>query len=151
MRKQIELDAIGELVKRSKKTRGLRAFYRFDKPHPEVLDFLVAEIRARLDRGYAAFSYSSLWQYARWKLELEKGPGDTYQMNDHAETFYARAITILHPDFNGRCEFRKSKADDAFGLRIEPAPAKRSKHHAVAMEGWDRARTRLASDGAART
>ena len=124
------VDAIDELVARSKDHRELRAFYRFHKLHPEVLDFLVLEIQLRIEHGFSAFSYHSLWQYARWKLEMEKGPGDTFLMNDHAAPFYARAITILHPEFNGRCEFRKSKADEIFGTRIEPAPDKRPKNYA---------------------
>lgn len=129
-------DAIDELVARSQDHRELRAFHRFHKAHPEVLDFLVQEIQLRLDR-FDAFSYHSLWQYARWKLELEKGPGDTFLMNDHAAPFYARAITILHPEFNGRCEFRVSKADEIFGLRIEPVPDKRPKNYARRLQWAD--------------
>ena len=127
-------DAIDELVSRSKDHRELRAFHRFHKRHPEVLDFLVIEIQLRIDHGFSAFSYHSLWQYARWKLEMEKGPGDTFLMNDHAAPFYARAITILHPEFNGRCEFRKSVADSVFGTRIEPAPDKRPKNYARRLQ-----------------
>jgi hypothetical protein len=130
------IDAIDELVARSQSHRELRAFHQFHKAHPEVLDFLVQEIRLRLDR-FDAFSYHSLWQYARWKLEFEKGPGDTFLMNDHAAPFYARAVTILHPEFNGRAEFRKSKADEIFGLRIEAVPDKRPKNYARRLQWAD--------------
>jgi hypothetical protein len=130
------IDAIDELVARSQNHRELRAFHQFHKAHPEVLDFLVQEIRLRLDR-FDAFSYHSLWQYARWKLELEKGPRDTFLMNDHAAPFYARAITVLHPEFNGRAEFRRSKADEIFGLRIEPVPEKRPKNYARRLQWAD--------------
>ena len=92
------------------------------------------EIQLRLDYGFAAFSYHSLWQYARWKLEMEKGPSETFLMNDHAAPFYARAITILHPEFNGRAEFRKSKADSIFGTEIEPSPKKRPKNYATRLQ-----------------
>src|SRR5262249_5024890 len=70
----------------------------------------------------------------RWKLELEKGPADTFLMNDHAAPFYGRAITILHPEFNGRAEFRKSKADAIFGTEIEPVPDERPKHYARRLQ-----------------
>jgi hypothetical protein len=131
-------DAIDELVARSKNHRELRAFHEFHKKHPEVLDFLTQEIRLRLAHGFTAFSYHSLWQYARWKLELEKGPTDTFKMNDHAAPFYARAITVLHPvEFNGRAAFRKSKADAIFGTRIEPAPDKRPKNYARRLQWAD--------------
>jgi hypothetical protein len=118
------IDAIDELVARSKDHRELRAFHAFHRAHPEVLDFLVAEIRLRILRGFTAFSFHSLWEYARWKLEMESGPGDTYLLNDHAVPFYARAITVLHPEFNGRAELRKSRADEVFGTEAEPHKGK---------------------------
>jgi hypothetical protein len=130
-------DAIAELVARSKRHSELQAFRRFHKAHPEVLDFLVHEIQLRIDHGFGAFSYHSLWQYARWKLEMQAGPGDTFQMNDHVAPFYARAITILHPEFNGRAEFRRSKADAIFGTRIEPVPEKRPKNYARRLQWAD--------------
>ena len=129
------LDAIDELVARSSSTdKRLPEFHQFHKAHPEVLDFLVEEIQLRLDRGFTAFSYHSLWEYARWKLEMAKGPGDTFLMNDHAAPFYARAITILHPEFNGRAEFRKAEADAVFGTEIEPALKKRPKNYARRLQ-----------------
>jgi len=130
-------DAIDELVARSKRHRELTAFHKFHKRQRGVLDFLVQEIQLRFDHGFEAFSYHSLWQYARWKLEMEKGPGDTFLMNDHAAPFYARAITILHPEFNGRCEFRKSKADKVFGTQLEPVPEKRPKNYARRLQWAD--------------
>jgi len=130
-------DAIDELVARSKRDRELRAFHKFHRLHPEVLDFLVYEIQLRIDHGFEAFSYHSLWQYARWKLEMEKTPGDTFMMNDHAAPFYAVAITILHPEFNGRAEFRKSKANTIFGTQLEPIPKKRPKNYARKLQWAD--------------
>jgi hypothetical protein len=131
------IDAIDELVARSRKHRELRAFHEFHKRQPEVLDFLVQEIQLRIEHGFGAFSYHSLWQYARWKLEMQAGSGDTFLMNDHAAPFYARAITILHPEFNGRAEFRQSKTDTIFGTRIEPVPDKRPKNYARRLQWAD--------------
>jgi hypothetical protein len=131
------IDAIDELVARSENHLELRAFHEFHKAHPEVLDFLVEEIQLRLNHGFEAFSYHSLWEYCRWKLELEKGPGSTFQMNDHAAPFYARAITILHPEFNGRAEFRQSRADLVFGTVVEPIPEKRPKNYARRLQWSD--------------
>ncbi len=73
-------DAIDELVARSKDCRELREFQSFHNMHPEVLDFLVQEIQLRLET-FDAFSYHSLWEYSRWKLEREKGPGDTFVLS----------------------------------------------------------------------
>jgi len=58
-------------------------------------------------------------------------------MNDHAAPFYARAITILHPEFNGRAEFRKSRADVLFGTEVEPIPEKRPKNYARRLQWAD--------------
>jgi hypothetical protein len=132
-----DIDAIDELVARSKDHRELRAFHELHKEHPEILDFLVHEIRLRIDHGFTAFSYHSLWEYARWKLEMQFGPGETFLMNDHAAPFYARAITILHPEFNGRAEFRKSRADVVFGTEVEPIPDKRPKNYARRLQWAD--------------
>lgn len=123
-------DAIDELVARSKDDKELRAFHGLHRQHPEVLDFLVLEIRARLEHGFKSFSYHNLWEYSRWKLTLAKGPGVTFLLNDHAVPFYARAIAILHPDLNGLAELRKSKADEVFGLALEPDSAERRKGYA---------------------
>ena len=114
-------DAIDELVARSKDHTELRKFHKFHRKHPEVLDFLVQEIQLRIDHGFEAFSFGSLWDYARWKLELRAGPNDTFLMNDHLAPFYSRAITILHPEFNGLAEFRRCLADRVFGTDITPA------------------------------
>jgi|SRR5271157_5595868 len=130
-------DAIDELVARSKTHPQLRAFHKFHKQHPEVLDFLIQEIQIRIDHGLKAFSVHSLFQYARWKLEMEKGPDDTFLMNDHAAPFYGRAIVILYPQFNGRAEFRKSIADECFGTRLEPVSNKRPKNYARRLEWAD--------------
>src|ERR1017187_2022877 len=131
------IDAIDELVARSKNHPELRAFHQFHRAHPEVLDFLVQEIQLRIDHGFDAFSYRSLWEYARWKLEMQRGPGETFLMNDHAAPFYARAIALLHPEFNGRAELRKSKADAIFGTEIEPVPDARPKHYARRLQWAD--------------
>lgn len=131
------IDAIDELVLRSKDHPELRKFHAFHREHPEVLDALVEEIQLLIDHGFTAFSYGSLWDYCRWKLLLERGPGATYLMNDHLTPFYGRAITILHPEFNGLVEFRTSYVDEIFGLQIETVPEKRPKHYARRLQCAD--------------
>ena len=128
------IDAIDELVARSTNCRELRDFHEAHKQHPELLNFLVREIRLRLAAGFTAFSYNSLWEYARWKIDMEKGPEQTFKMNDHNAPFYGRAITILHPEFNGRVEFRDAKADEVFGLRIELILEERPKNYAKRLQ-----------------
>ncbi len=114
-------DAIDELVARSQDCKEVRRFHNFHRSHPEVLDFLLEEIRLRFDRGFATFSYHTLWEYARWKLEMEMGPGDTLLMNDRDASLYACAIAILHPEFDGLAEFNHARAYAALRTQIGAA------------------------------
>jgi hypothetical protein len=113
------IDAIDERVARSKDHKELRAFHAFHRANPQILDFLVTEIRLRIDAGFGEFSIASLWHYCRWKLQLRTGPSTTYAMNDHLGPLYGRAIAILHTDLNGRAEMRSPCiADEIFGTRV---------------------------------
>jgi hypothetical protein len=131
-------DAIDELVRRSKADPELSKFEAFHKANPQVLDFLVAEIR--LLRGCGGFSFASLWHYSRWKLKHRKGTTTTYAMNDHLTPFYARAILILHPELNGRAEMRsrdgECNADRIFGTRLASG-AKRNRDYSRRLEWAD--------------
>ena len=129
------MDAIDELVARSQDCKEVRRFHEFHRNNPEVLDFLVEEIRSRFNHGFTAFSYHSLWEYARWKLEMEKGPGNTFLMDDRCAPFYARAIAILHPEFDGLAEFSKSKADAVLGTEIG-APARKTSEELCVPGQW---------------
>ncbi len=131
------MNAIDELVKRSKPHPELQKFYDFHQKRPQLLDFLVEEIRLRISKGFKAFSYHSLCQYARWKIEMQEGPSYTFKLNDHRGSWYARAITILHPEFNGCAKFRKSFADSSFGTRLEPVRKKRPKNYARRLQWAD--------------
>jgi len=130
-----KMDAIDELVARSQDCKEVRRFHEFHHNHPEVLDFLVEEIRSRLSHGFTAFSYHSLWEYAGWKLEMEKGPGNTFLMDHRCAPFYARAIAILHPEFDGLAEFSKSKADSVLGTEIG-APARKTSEELCVPGQW---------------
>jgi hypothetical protein len=121
------IDAIDELVARSKDNPELREFHRLHRAHPEILDFLVSAIKLRLKKGFHAFSFGSLWDYARWKLDIDLGPNAVVRMNDHAAPYYGRAIMILHPELNGRAECRVAVADGVFGLEIESVKAKKKR------------------------
>lgn len=113
------MDPIEELCARSKLHPELTKFLAFHRDNPGVLDFLVTEIRLRLKKGFGAFSIHSLMSYSRWKLEIQRGPGETFLLNDHLGAWYGRAILILHPEFNGRCECRGLTENEVFGVRLE--------------------------------
>lgn len=129
------IDPIDELVARSKDHPELRKFHKFHKANKEVLAFLVSEMRLRIDNGFRAGSFHDLCGYCRWKLQLQRGPGERFALNDHLCSWYGRAIVILYPQFNGMAELRRSTADDAFGTRIEPVSRTRTRRQLEWSDG----------------
>jgi len=118
------VDAIDELVARCKPDSGLKTFHEFHQDNPEVLAFLIREIDSRMAAGQKSFSFASLWHYCRWKIDIGRDMNSlhsprTFKMNDHLTPYYARAIVILRPDFNGWAELRHPRVNAVFGLDVE--------------------------------
>ena len=62
-------------------------------------------------------------------------------MDDHCAPFYARAIAILHPEFDSLAEFSKSKADAVLGTQIGARARETSEELCVpgrwySLAGW---------------
>jgi hypothetical protein len=118
------IDAIDELIE-YRKPHGLspmlRRVHRFHKANPQVLDFLVQELRELRESGWPKTSLGSLWHHARWVLTQKyRAPGETFVMSNNLFPHYERIIIILHPEFNGFYEMGRSKADSDLGTRLEP-------------------------------
>jgi hypothetical protein len=56
-------------------------------------------------------------------------------MDDRCAPFYARAIAILHPEFDGLAELRRSKADAVLGTQIG-APARETSEELCVPGRW---------------
>lgn len=117
-------DAIDELIE-YRKPHGispmLRRVHRFHKANPQVLDFLIQELREVRESGWPKTSLGSLWHHARWVLTQKyRAPGETFVMSNNLFPHYERIIIILHPEFNGFYEMAKSRADEDFGTMLEP-------------------------------
>ena len=123
------MNAIDELVARSKDCEELRQVADFHRAHPEAIDFIVQEIQLLIDDGVTAFSFHSLWHYMRWTLRLETP--------SRVAAYYARIVVILHPEFNGMSQFCQSKADEVFGVRVEPTFKRRPKNYALWLQWAD--------------
>lgn len=119
--------AIDELKQHSKmpgrRRSGLASrFYRFHKHNPDVLDFFIQELVTLRENGWNKTSFGSLWHHARWVLStLRRAPGETFAMSQNLACHYARAIIILHPEWNGFFVVEKAQADADFGVRVEPS------------------------------
>jgi len=119
-------DAIDELMQHSKE-RGnlgpmLNRAYKLHKANPQLLDFLVQELRDVRESGWSCASVRSLWEYARWVLAKRRAPGEKFAMANAIAPYYARLICILHPDFNSFFVMNKSQADEDLGTNLEPVP-----------------------------
>jgi hypothetical protein len=123
------MDAIDELIAHRRQTGSispmLRRVHRFHRANPQILDFLVSEMRVDKENGWTRTSLGSLWHYARWVLTRKhRTPGESFFMSNNLFPHYGRIITILHPDLNSFFGMARSKADADLGTMLEP----RAKH-----------------------
>jgi hypothetical protein len=115
------IDAVDELITSRKASPMLKRVLRFHKANPQVLDFLVSEMRVDRENGWTRTSLGSLWHYARWVLARKhKAPGERFVMSNNLFPHYGRIIVILHPDLNGFFAMAKSQADADLGTMLEP-------------------------------
>ncbi|HTR24764.1 MAG TPA: hypothetical protein VMI10_12335 [Terriglobales bacterium] len=118
-------DAVDELIEYLKPhglSPMLERVHRFHRTNPQVLDFLVQELRDARASGWTRTALGSLWHYARWSLtQKDRAPGETFVMSNNLFPHYERIIVILHPDLNGFFGMAKSKADDDLGTKLEDA------------------------------
>jgi len=125
-------DAVDELIAYRKQcgpvSRMLRRVHRFHKTNPQVLDFLVLELREVRANGWTRASVGSLWHYGRWVLtQKHRAPGESFVMSNNLFPYFERIIAILHPDLNGFFEMGKSDADVDLGTKLEPSPKVRER------------------------
>ena len=121
------MDALNELITHRKQfgkiSPMLRRVQRFHKTNPQVLDFLVSEMRVDRANGWTRSSLGSLWHYARWVLTRKhRTPGESFVMSNNLFPAYGRIIAILHPDLNGFFAMARCAADVDLGVMLEPAP-----------------------------
>ena len=121
----MSIDAIDELIAHRRQTGSLspmlRRVHRFHRSNPQILDFLVSEMRVDKANGWTRTSLGSLWHYARWVLTRKHlAPGESFMMSNNLFPHYGRIIAILHPDLNGFFAMATSKSDADFGTVLEP-------------------------------
>jgi hypothetical protein len=118
------MDAIDELIEHRRPygiSPMLRRVHNFHQTNPQVLDFLVEELREVRASGWERTSLGSLWHHARWVLTQKySAPGETFVMSNNLFPHYSRIIVILHPDLNGFYGMAKSGADLDLGTMLEP-------------------------------
>jgi hypothetical protein len=118
------MDALDELIAHRRQTGTvsamLRRVHRFHRTNPNVLDFLVSEMRVDKENGWTRTSLGSLWHYGRWVLTRKhRAPGESFLMSNNLFPHYGRIIAILHPELNGFFGMATSKADTDLGTMLE--------------------------------
>jgi hypothetical protein len=116
-------DAVDELLEHrtqnGKVSSMLRRVHRFHRTNPQVLDFLISEIGAERESGWAHGSLGSLWHHARWVLtRLDRSPGESFTMSNNLFPTYGRILIILHPDINTFFSMKACQADIDLGTRL---------------------------------
>jgi hypothetical protein len=119
------IDAVDELIAYRKQNGRLspmlKRVRRFHRANPQVLDFLVLEMRVDRENGWTRTSLGSLWHYARWVLTRKHHvPGESFVMSNNLFPHFGRIIAILHPELIGFFAMAKSKADADLGTVLEP-------------------------------
>lgn len=128
------IDAVDELITYRKQfgriSPMLRRVHRFHRANPQILDFLVSEMRVDRENGWTRTSLGSLWHYARWVLTRKhRIPGESFVMSNNLFPHYGRIIVILHPDLNGFFEMAKSAADADLGVMLESRSKTQERRH----------------------
>jgi hypothetical protein len=85
------------------------AFRNFHNAHPEVYITLVELARYAKERGQDRWSIDALFQKIRWEQTIERGE-DSFMLNDHYRSYYARKIMQECPDLEGFFEIRPLRA-----------------------------------------
>lgn len=82
-------------------------FREFHARHPEVYEGLCRLARALVARGYSHLGIGMLWETLRYQTMLGASPGeDSFRLNDHYRSRYARLMMDQEPDLAGLFELR---------------------------------------------
>lgn len=85
------------------------AFEEFHAANPLVYDWLVRQARLAKDRGYERIGIELLFAVLRWQRMMQTADPsqDTFKINDHYTSRYARLIMEQEPDLDGLFELRR--------------------------------------------
>lgn len=82
-------------------------FEQYHKEHPAVYELLVEGARKVISTGRAHYGIATLFEWARWHLEIERNEHDDYKLNNNFRSRYARMMMEQEPDLAGFFEIRE--------------------------------------------
>lgn len=98
-------------------------FLEFHRTNPQVWDALVKLAREWRRAGKSRCGIALLYNKVRWQLSLEIAGDGTFELNDHYQAFYARALMHFRPELDGMFELRRAAEADAWIAQYLPPAA----------------------------
>lgn len=83
------------------------AFVKFHADHPEVYTDLCEIARDLKRRGYQRFGIKTVYEVARWRSMIRRGPKDKFKLNNNFTAYYARKIMEQEPDLRDVFQTRR--------------------------------------------
>lgn len=90
------------------------AFLEFHKANPHVYLALRDLAVDWLDEGKRKCSITLLYNVCRWRMSLRTEGAGMFELNDHHQAFYARALMRFEPRLAGMFDIRRSPEADAW-------------------------------------
>lgn len=89
-------------------------FLAFNKANPTVWGTLRDLAREWVASGKSKCGISLLYGTCRWRLSLEIVGAEQFELNDHFQAYYSRALMHFEPDLAGLFDLRRAPAADAW-------------------------------------
>lgn len=112
---EIDADAIPETL--------TERFLTFHRVNPQVYVVLKRLAREWLKAGKGKCGIALLYNRCRWELTMAIEGEDVFELNDHYQAFYSRALMFFEPELAGLFDIRRAPEADRW---IESHRAKRA-------------------------
>lgn len=98
-------------------------FLDFHRANPHVYLTLLRLAREWRTAGKGKCGIALLYNRARWELSLQLATDEAFEMNDHFQAFYARALMHFTPELVGLFDLRRAPEADAWIASYASFPA----------------------------
>jgi hypothetical protein len=88
------------------------AFLAFHAANPQVWNTLGKLAKEWKDAGKLRCGIALLYNTVRWKLSMEIEGDGAFELNDHYQAYYARALMQFVPELAGMFEIRRAPQAD---------------------------------------
>lgn len=86
------------------------AFKKYHAENPQVYDMFKEQVLRAVRRKREKVSANAIINWIRWEVSLDIRTKETYKINDHYSSRYARLFVMEHPHYEHMFEFREIRA-----------------------------------------